>query len=421
MTSCIDDATATRLLRFLQAYQPAINSELQRRDTPYLVHHRDANDLVATFLCSDGAATFYLRPPHDAGIERGFPIFDYRAFTLNQVCQSLHINRLQVVVPELNVACTEPIEMIADVERIPELSMPWFDDEVRRAAIERRIDSLPGMSITPIVHIEGGIRRSITPGRMKLWSPLIEIPNTGLRRLFLWTHADFWWEPNGLNVDSATATTVAAQDAVALEALLTAQPILRPETAQCDAASSASDILDRYCAELATLIDDPSTSEEVLHQWLADERHRVFIDPHATKIWSKLPFGDSVSDFVVQTSDGSYTLIEIERASALIMQRGNQEPTAPFNHACQQVRDWRRYIRDNMQTVRHELGLHDIYEPRGKVIIGRDSHIESPDAARRWRDLRQSGDLTLLTYDQVVASVKQLASSLRTLLHGTAC
>ena len=223
-----------------------------------------------------------------------------------------------------------------------------------------------------------------------------------------------------MDLDPAAAESVAAQDAISLEALVTATPVLSPEIARHDAATSASDMLDRYCDELVALIDEPRTTEEVLHQWLADIRHRVFLDPHATKVWSKLPFGDTVSDFVVRSSDGSYTLIEIERASVRIIQQGNQEPTAPFNHACQQVRDWRRYVRDNVQTVRSELGLTDIYEPTGKVIIGRDAHVSSLEAARRWRDLRQSGDLTLLTYDQVVASVRQLASSLRTALHGTA-
>jgi hypothetical protein len=320
----------------------------------------------------------------------------------------------------MNVPWDEPINLIVDVERVPELAGHWFSDEVREAAIDKRIDSLPGMSLTPQVNVEAGIRRSVVPGRMKIWSPLVDLPGLGLKRLFLWTHADLWWSPASLDLDSSVAASVAAQDVLSLEALITGMPVLSPEVARYDAATSASDMLDSYCDELVALIDEPNTTEEVLHQWLADTRHRVFLDPHATKVWSKLAFGDAVSDFVVRTSDGSYTLIEIERASARIIQQGNQEPTASFNHACQQVRDWRRYVRDNVQTVRNELGLTDIYEPTGKVIIGRDAHVSSLEAARRWRDLRQSGDLSLQTYDQVVASVRQLAASLRTALHGTA-
>ncbi len=48
-------------------------------------------------------------------------------------------------------------------------------------------------------------------------------------------------------------------------------------------------------------------------------------------------------------------LIEIERADTPILTRAS-EPTAPFNHACLQVRDWQRYIRENVRTVRSEQG-----------------------------------------------------------------
>ena len=382
--------------------------------------HSEPTDLIAVFMCSDGVATFYLRPPPDVGIQPGLQLFDYRSQTLNRVCQSLHLNRFQVVVPPLGAPWNAPFPMVADEEKIPELSLPWFDDAVRQAAAQREITSLPGMSITPVMHVEDGILVSLTPGRMKLWSPLIELPKVGLKRLFLWSHADIWWQPESLTLDTEAAHDCAIQDAVAIETLLGFNPRLDPSVAQRDAAVTASDLLDQYCAELLTLLDDVNTTEETLHQWLASDRHRVFLDPHATRVWSKLSFGATVSDFVVRRSDGSYVLIEIERASVRILQAGNQEPTASFNHACQQVRDWRRYVRDNTQTVRHELGLIDIYEPMGRVIIGRDEHIVTPQGKLRWRDLQQSGDLSLATYDDLVGQVRALATSLRTALHGAA-
>src|SRR6185436_18431166 len=97
----------------------------------------------------------------------------------------------------------------------------------------------------------------------------------------------------------------------------------------------------------------------------------IFLVPHAQNVWSKLPFGDKVSDFVVRRADGTYKLIEIEPADTRIFRSYDSEPSQPFNYGFQQITDWERYIRDNVHTVRAELGLADIDSPEGMVVIGR--------------------------------------------------
>jgi hypothetical protein len=131
---------------------------------------------------------------------------------------------------------------------------------------------------------------------------------------------------------------------------------------------------------------------------------------------SKLDFGNRGSDFVVRRSDGTYVVIEIERANERIFQRKNSEPSAAFNHACQQVYDWQRYIRDNVHTVRNELGLDGIYEPSGMVIMGRSSAIDSDIARVRWRDLKGDHEPQVFTYDEIIERTRALADSLRHLL-----
>jgi len=157
--------------------------------------------------------------------------------------------------------------------------------------------------------------------------------------------------------------------------------------------------------------------EESIHQWLLRPEHHAFLEPHQVRVWSKLAFGNKVSDFVVRRSDGTYSLIEIEPASAKVFTQRVGEPSAPFNHACQQVRDWQRYIRDNVHTVRSELGLEGIYEPVGMVVIGRDADIPSGEARTRWRDLKGTQPLVLLTFDDLIDRILALAASLKYMLH----
>ncbi|MCI0625868.1 MAG: DUF4263 domain-containing protein [Acidobacteria bacterium] len=198
------------------------------------------------------------------------------------------------------------------------------------------------------------------PARIKIWAPVFPIPGVGLRRLYLWTHADFWWFSEKLDLTLERAEHASQSDILALQTLTASVPALTPEVVQRDTTVHAADILDEYCDEFVGLLNKEGNNEETIHQWLNDVRHRIFLDPHAQRVWSKLQFGGKVSDFVVRRADGTYKLIEIERADTRIFRSSDSEPSQPFNHACQQIRDWKRYIRDNVHTVRSELGLADM-------------------------------------------------------------
>lgn len=187
----------------------------------------------------------------------------------------------------------------------------------------------------------------------------------------------------------------------------------KPEEIEDETPAHAADVLEGHVRDLVGLLVESGHKEESLHQWLKDERHHVFLDAHADEVLSKVPFGASVSDFVIRRSDGTYVLVEIEPADKRIFRRDNSEPTAEFNHACQQVRDWQRYIRDNVRTVRDELGLADIYEPKGMVLMGRSGDIEGDKARRRWIDMKNRHEFALFTYDELCERVNALAATLR--------
>lgn len=410
------DNLTRKLVEFTRAYHASLEANLGSRGRDSFPYHGESTRLVSIFRGSDGYAAFYLPPPpSDLHIPEGYYVHDYSEHTLNEICQSLSLHRLQVAPAKIgerwDTFQTKPI----DVPPIPGLQAPWFHDDVREAAKSGQLGSLPGMTASPIIHVEKGVRVRIEPARIRIWSPVFNFPGVGRQRLFLWTYADLWWYPQRLTLDPATAPQVAAADLLAFETVYRASVGFTPEIAQKDTSLNAAEILDGFCEEFLSLLDTEGHDEERLHQWLYTPDHRVFLDPHAILVRSKVPFGDKVSDFVIRRVDGTYTLIEIEAATTNIFQTRNQEPSAPFNHACQQVRDWQRYVRDNVHTVRTELDLPGIYEPNGMVVIGRSGDIPKGDAQIRWRDLK-SKELELFTYDEWVDRVKALSRTLRKLL-----
>lgn len=378
--------------------------------------HGDKVEIVSVFQAKDGFVTFYLPVPPDRSIKRGLYFFDaYAEHTLDEICQSLTLHRLKIYQPEIGCPI-EPVPSIPKDTQLLQGLAPWIHDDLRCAVIEGKLDSLPGMMISPSIKVEQGIYTGILPGRKKVWSPVFDFKDIGVRRLFLWTHADFWWLPESLDLSPETAAGIATKDIVALKTILAHEPLLSPRTAERNASSQAADLLESDCQELLSILNRADHSEEELHQWLNTPHHHIFLDPHSARVWSKFSLGDYVADFVIQRSDSTYLLIEIEPGNTSIFTKAKSEPTATFNHACQQVRDWQRYVRDNVLTVRTELGLSDIYEPRGMVVIGRSGEIATGAASVRWRDIKNNYSIDVYTYDELCERIRSLATSLRAIV-----
>lgn len=178
-------------------------------------------------------------------------------------------------------------------------------------------------------------------------------------------------------------------------------------------AHSVADSLVGCCTDFLSLLAAKGDSEKTIHQWLLDPRHHVFLDTSAIEVRSKVPFGSKVSDFVVRRSDETYLLVEIETATARIFRSDNAEPHSGFTHACTQVRDWQRYIHENLHTVREEQAFPGIYRPKGMIVMGRAEQIAGREACQRWRALKNEGDPLVFTYDELCARVETLAGMLR--------
>lgn len=170
------------------------------------------------------------------------------------------------------------------------------------------------------------------------------------------------------------------------------------------------DLLAEYDEVLRT-----ADSEAPLQSFL--EMHPEFLDPTHTRQLPQKAIGPHKTDFVLQRATGAYTLVELESPTrALFKADGGQR--AELTHAIDQTRDWKRYIEDNLKTVRDELGLKSIEaNPDCLIVIGRDSHLDQ-GARRKLKLMRtETPRTTILTYDQLraqtLATVENLYGPIR--------
>jgi len=142
-----------------------------------------------------------------------------------------------------------------------------------------------------------------------------------------------------------------------------------------------------------------ATREEELQIFI--RKHPNLIDPAYAKVWSKLPFGNKESDFVIRNACGDYLLVELERADHSLFTK-NGDLRKELNHAISQIDDWRRYIADNLSTVQRELGLEGITpNPKGLIVIGRSSTLNEANRRKLQSMCDRSPVLRILTYDDL--------------------
>jgi hypothetical protein len=158
------------------------------------------------------------------------------------------------------------------------------------------------------------------------------------------------------------------------------------------------------------LLDSDPEREQILHSFL--QNHPELLCPTHVKMWSKLPFGSTITDFVFRDATNDYLLVELER-STLPLFRRDGHASADLTHAQGQITDWKRYIEDNLPTVQRELGLSAITSnPRGLVVIGRSNAL-TPENRRKLQAMQNElPKLSILTYDDVYENAKAVIENL---------
>jgi hypothetical protein len=162
----------------------------------------------------------------------------------------------------------------------------------------------------------------------------------------------------------------------------------------------------KLLAELQSLLDGP---EAGLHMFLEANPH--LLSPAHLRMWTKLPLGPYVTDLIFK-EPGDYLLVELEAPGRPLFRRDGQQ-TQELTHAVGQIHDWLRYIQDNLDTVRREMGLDGISShPDCLVVIGRSATLTEDNKRTLATMNRTMPKFRIFTYDDVLVIATQAITNL---------
>ncbi|MDX2256874.1 MAG: DUF4263 domain-containing protein [Pseudanabaenaceae cyanobacterium bins.39] len=161
--------------------------------------------------------------------------------------------------------------------------------------------------------------------------------------------------------------------------------------------------------ELSKLIQNPSTKERELHEFIL--KHPISLDTYNFNILSEFRFGnDYRADLVLEYkfNDKRIIFVELEKASLPIFTKAKRE-TYHVNHAIQQVGDWLRWCRENPNQIPQPLDSSLPME--GLVVIGRSLNMSENDKKILLHN-NQNRLVKVITYDDLLSRIEALIYNL---------
>lgn len=174
-----------------------------------------------------------------------------------------------------------------------------------------------------------------------------------------------------------------------------------------------SNVYQEIIAHWEKLLQNNKLKEEHYHKFLASNPLIFLITDNSYFSISKLKISSRyITDFVIAKegySDGTkYELIEIESPHTKLFDSSGK-PTAKFNSALQQIRDWRRYLIDNKTLFREIFPTANTKVIKDsklsyKIIIGRTSSDKSELEKRR--QISEENNVEIISFDRLTAYAK---------------
>ena len=162
--------------------------------------------------------------------------------------------------------------------------------------------------------------------------------------------------------------------------------------------------------EYQQLLNRPDIRERTMQLYL--ENHTILIDPSAKDVHPQALLGAEYrTDFVIETYDKLYKLVEIEKPTDRLY-LNNGDPSSALTHAEQQVLDWQGWVRRNLAYLRDELHL-PMNDPEGLIIIGLRSQMTQDEIRRlEERNISRRGRIKVITFDDLSLQLHRLIDNL---------
>lgn len=172
---------------------------------------------------------------------------------------------------------------------------------------------------------------------------------------------------------------------------------------------ATSDLFAKIKHDWKILLENDKLQERHYHEFIREFPY-LFLNMRSDSYLSisKLKLGSEFeTDFVIVKegySDGTiYELIEIESPHTKLFDKKGK-PTAKFNAAMQQIRDWRRWLIDNKSQFKKIFPststrvLKDS-RLRFKIIIGRRE--ENSEVLKKRRQISEENNIEIMSFDRL--------------------
>lgn len=164
--------------------------------------------------------------------------------------------------------------------------------------------------------------------------------------------------------------------------------------------------------EYKKLIYNENTTEPDMQTFF--ENNWTLLEISAKRVLPKFNMGgDLVPDFIIETSDFRYIIVEIESPNAsLYTSETPPRQSRKLREADSQIKSYLNYARNNILFLRQKLPFLSEEKIKGLIVIGRSSTLSTEQKKRLGQDRAYSKDYDVVTYDELFQSLRAFLENL---------
>jgi len=200
--------------------------------------------------------------------------------------------------------------------------------------------------------------------------------------------------------------------------------LFSPETARQAATNDYNEVISGALARIPVhmllgtlsayeeLLDKEEIPEKEIQQFL--ENNRVLLSIDFNKVHPKYRLGEKfVVDFLVETSDLLYTLVEIEKPSDdLYTKERPPKQSKKLREADAQIKEYLSYFHNNILYLQKDLPSLTSEKIRGMIVIGRRSRLSDGQKRRLEQDNAHAVEYKIITFDDLATKLKTFLENL---------
>jgi len=154
-------------------------------------------------------------------------------------------------------------------------------------------------------------------------------------------------------------------------------------------------------SEFKKHIDNRNTTEPDMQFFF--ENNWILLKINAKRVFSKFNMGgDLIPDFIIETSDNRYILIEIESPNEELYTREKPpRQSRKLRESDSQIKSYLSYAHNNILFLRQKLPFLSGDNISGLIVIGRSGRLSDEHKKRLDQDRAYCKDYDIVTYDEL--------------------